>query len=488
MKSILSIVTCLVCFFMITGTLFSQHYVPIEPLNKNIIYEEFTGVRCPNCPSGHSTMAQILAANPGRAFVVAYHPYNSSYTLPYAGDPDFRRHYADSLYMTPWCGTSRYMPSAFVNRRMWVPNERLTERTNWVTYGNTIKAQPSPLNVGMATSYNNVTNTLTVIVDVYYTSNVTGTHNLMVTLSENDLVAQQSGGSTNYIHKHTFRESFVGQWGDFLSENAQAGTFFRQQFTFNNSTTNYVMDNCELMAFVVSNASDEVISGIGCAVGDTTFFTPDISLSVDTLFYTQPEHCFEGLTATIKNNTAIPLELIDVQPESINPGPLVWIVNPWPFATIPYTLNPGDSVDINVQVGIPIGSPQTIFIYDSLKITSETDIHYLKLAVDQLLISSLADKNIDQGQVILYNNYPNPFKSGTTLEYLIPVRSEVKLEILDLSGNVVRLLQSGWMEAGKHVITWQGNDEHGKILPEGVYMYRLFTGESVITKRCLLIK
>ena len=478
----------LVFFFMITGTLFSQHYVPVEPLNKNIIYEEFTGVRCPNCPSGHSTMAQILADNPGRAFVVAYHPYNSSYTLPYAGDPDFRRHYADSLYMTPWCGTSRYMPSAFVNRRMWVPNERLADRTNWVTYGNTIKAQPSPLNVGMATSYNNSTNTLTVIVDVYYTANVTGTHNLMVTLAENNLVAQQSGGSANYIHKHTFRESFVGQWGDFLSENAQAGTFFRQQFTFNNSTTNYIMDNCELMAFVISNASDEVISGIGCAVGDTTFFTPDVSLTVDTLFYTQPEHCLEGLTAAIKNNTAVPLELTDVQPASLIPGLIMWIVNPWPFTTFPYTLYPGDSVELNVQVGIPVGSPQTIFMYDSLKITSEIDIRYLKIAVDQMLISSMDDKNIDQGQVILYDNYPNPIKNTTTFEYFIQARGVVKLEILDLSGHVLRLLQSGRFEPGKHVVSWQGNDEHGKTVPEGVYMYRLITGKSVITKRCLLLR
>jgi hypothetical protein len=141
----------------------AQHYVPMEPLDKNAILEEFTGVRCPNCPAGHQVMHQILLDHPDRAFCVAYHPYNSSYTNPYTGDPDFRRHFPDSLYMTPYCGTSRFMPSAFVQRRLWSPPERLNSRTDWPAYTNTILAEASPMNVGMATYYDEGTSMLTII-------------------------------------------------------------------------------------------------------------------------------------------------------------------------------------------------------------------------------------------------------------------------------------------------------------------------------------
>ena len=69
-----SLLASMAIFAMLSGQSAAQHYVPTEPLNKNVIYEEFTGVKCPNCPDGHVVMAQILAANPGRAFAVAQAP------------------------------------------------------------------------------------------------------------------------------------------------------------------------------------------------------------------------------------------------------------------------------------------------------------------------------------------------------------------------------------------------------------------------------
>jgi len=43
---------------------------------KNVVIEEFTGVRCPNCPQGHVVIANIKAANPGRVITVRLHPNN----------------------------------------------------------------------------------------------------------------------------------------------------------------------------------------------------------------------------------------------------------------------------------------------------------------------------------------------------------------------------------------------------------------------------
>jgi hypothetical protein len=473
--------------FLLAGSLAAQHYVPTEPLNKNVIYEEFTGVRCPNCPAGHALLAQILADNPGRAFAVAYHPFNSSYTQPYPGDPDFRRHYADSLYMTPWCGTSRYMPSAFVARRLWAPGERLTSRTDWENFGNTIMAEPSPLNVGMATYYDAATGILSVTVDVFYTASVTGSHNLMVTLAENNLQSQQSGGTTPYTHKHTFRESFVGQWGDILSDGAQQGTFYRKVFSFDNNAMAYDMSNCELLAFVLDNTSEEVISGIGCNVGDTTFITPDITLSADTLYFNTAAQCIGGIPATIRNNTDVPLDLLDVQPASLVPGSVInWIVDPWPFTAFPHTLQPGDSVVLNVKVNLPVDNTMVQYELDSLKVVSQIESHYLMIAVDEDLLTSAGEPAA--ALPFSLAAFPNPFANMVNITFTLAGANDVILEILDAGGRKIAELERGRLNAGPHRYTWTCGEKGATGSVTGHCFVRLISGSEVVVKPLISIR
>ncbi len=273
-------------FMLFSITAVSQNYVSTEPANKNAILEEFTGVRCPNCPAGHQVAAGILQNNPGRAFMAGYHPFNSSYTTPYAGDPDFRRHHPDSLYMTPWCGSSRFMPSAFINRRIW-NGDRLQSRGVWASYTDQILTEASPVNVGMGSTYNDQTNMLEVTVEIYFTSSLTQQSTLNVVLCESELIAQQSGGGTSYVHKHVFRETFTAQWGDIIPGLTNQGTLVVMEYSFDNTTAQYIMENCDLTAFVVDYSNDEIISGVGVAAGDYTRIPPTAEFAAsDTLIGT----------------------------------------------------------------------------------------------------------------------------------------------------------------------------------------------------------
>lgn len=264
-KTLLSLISILTFTVLI-----SQNYVSTEPLDKNAIIEEFTGVKCPNCPDGHQEAADILAAYPDRAFVVAYHPTNSGYTAPYSGDPDFRRSYLDVFYSTPYCGTSRFMPSAFINRRQWTGTERIQSRTAWAAHSNTIMAEPSPANVGLGTSYDSTTEEITITVEIYYTQDMTDTNHVYVMLAENDLVSQQSGGTTNYVHKHTFREAFVAQWGDPITDPTTQGSLVTLQYTWDATGSGYIPANCEVIAFIENQTSGEVITGVGVPLGEST--------------------------------------------------------------------------------------------------------------------------------------------------------------------------------------------------------------------------
>ncbi|MCD4745002.1 MAG: Omp28-related outer membrane protein [Bacteroidales bacterium] len=284
MKKILQLLTFFALMISISINAISQTYVDTVPANKNVILEEFTGVKCGNCPAGHAVAASILQNNPGRAFAIAFHPYNSSYTTPYPGNPDFRRHHPDAFYSTPYCGSSRFMPSAFINRRKW-GGERIQSRTKWVQYSNQLLAESSPVNVGLATAYDSLTSELTITVEIYYTDNMTDQNTLNVALTESNLIAQQSGGGTNYVHYHIFRETFTAQWGDSITEPTTQGSFITKSFIFNNSASEYIMSNCEVIAYIVNADNDEVLSGIGVEVGENTNQYPPVAeFSADNTF------------------------------------------------------------------------------------------------------------------------------------------------------------------------------------------------------------
>jgi len=293
-------------------SLMAQLYVSTVPENKNAILDVFTGVQCPNCPSGHTVLSGILTSNPGDAYAVCFHPTNSSYTTPYSGSIDLRRIFPDGLYTTAFAG-SRFMPGSFINRRLWANNERMQSRTLWASYATTIMGESSPLNVGMASTYDDNTKVLSVTVEVYFTSTVTDQHNLNVYLSENNLIAQQSNGGTNYVHYHVFREAFTTQWGDPITEATTQGSLVTKTFTFDNSTQNYDMTNCELLAYVTNDVDKEVISGIGAAVNSTTVGLPDVVAAQDHMVvYPNPVNETAKIEFNLKNSGKVSLSITDL--------------------------------------------------------------------------------------------------------------------------------------------------------------------------------
>lgn len=88
----------------------------------------------------------------------------------------------------------------------------------------------------------------------------------------------------------------------------------------------------------------------------------------------------------------------------------------------------------------------------------------------------------------LQQNYPNPFNPSTTISFSLSKRSLMRLEVFNISGQRVRVLVDSEHPAGSHRITWDGKDFSGKLLPSGVYLYKLQVGDEVETKRMTLIR
>jgi len=88
----------------------------------------------------------------------------------------------------------------------------------------------------------------------------------------------------------------------------------------------------------------------------------------------------------------------------------------------------------------------------------------------------------------LQNNYPNPFNPSTTIKYQLPDAVDVRLEIYNVVGQVVRTLIGEQQNAGRYEYQWDATNNNGQSLSSGIYFYRLQAGEFQEVKKMLLMK
>jgi len=73
----------------------------------------------------------------------------------------------------------------------------------------------------------------------------------------------------------------------------------------------------------------------------------------------------------------------------------------------------------------------------------------------------------------LGTGYPNPFNPITTITYDLPDDAQVSLVVYDILGREVARLVDGFVEPGYHQVEWDGKDQSGRLVPTGIYLYRL---------------
>jgi len=89
----------------------------------------------------------------------------------------------------------------------------------------------------------------------------------------------------------------------------------------------------------------------------------------------------------------------------------------------------------------------------------------------------------------LAQNYPNPFSDRTYIGYTLPVEGNVELSVYNLMGQKVAVLVAARQPAGNHLVTWDGRDDAGSLLKEGIYFYRMVVrdrnGEHLLTRKMI---
>ncbi len=90
---------------------------------------------------------------------------------------------------------------------------------------------------------------------------------------------------------------------------------------------------------------------------------------------------------------------------------------------------------------------------------------------------------------ILNQNYPNPFNPSTTIEFELPRKDVLTLDIYNILGQKVETLFSGRMfPAGTHTVYWDGTKQDGSPLPSGIYFYRISGNGLTESRKMVLLK
>lgn len=83
----------------------------------------------------------------------------------------------------------------------------------------------------------------------------------------------------------------------------------------------------------------------------------------------------------------------------------------------------------------------------------------------------------------LIGGYPNPFNARVTIQYALPIQSQVTIEIYDLLGRRIETIVNGMKQAGYHQVSWNAENNS-----TGVYFYRINAGDFTDTKKLVLLK
>lgn len=135
-----------------------------------------------------------------------------------------------------------------------------------------------------------------------------------------------------------------------------------------------------------------------------------------------------------------------------------------------YGLNPNDSTDANGTDIDSIGYTN-LEVYLNGYYSSHNTVGIQVYKADDLHITS----------------YPNPFSQSVTIAFTLPMNTELEIRVVDLQGNVVKNFQKAFYEKGQHLMFWNGTDDDGNTLTQGIYFiqwssshFRQFTKVIVI--------
>lgn len=236
--------------------LIDQGVVKIESA-RCVLLEDYTGVRCVNCPTAAAEIKQLQAAYGNNLVVVGLYPKNPlGLTLPFSGDVDLRTEaaqtYASAFQIEEY-------PKGMVNRK---------EVLGWQAWGGAIQevlddTASDYVNLTASAKLNGTNIQVNINGNFKKDYPAEGDINVIVMIVEDDITATQktnAGDNKEYIHSHVLRAVISDDvWGDkILDAKPSEGEEFTKQYTAALNDA-WKSQNLALVVAVVNARTREVL-------------------------------------------------------------------------------------------------------------------------------------------------------------------------------------------------------------------------------------
>lgn len=190
-------------------------------MERSLLLEGFTGQSCSNCPAGHTAINSFLGSTTESVVEVMHH-------VGY--EPDRFAMAQSDAYRVFFNSATSYAPAFMMNRAIIsglntqpVMNTGTEYMTSAAQYLST-KHRPY-VSLKLESQYDETSREMTTKLTVYAHENLPEGQNVLnVYLVQNNIIAPQTAGGTNYNHSMVFRGALTGNaWGMLLPTDMQAG-------------------------------------------------------------------------------------------------------------------------------------------------------------------------------------------------------------------------------------------------------------------------
>lgn len=89
---------------------------------------------------------------------------------------------------------------------------------------------------------------------------------------------------------------------------------------------------------------------------------------------------------------------------------------------------------------------------------------------------------------LFVTNAPNPFNPQTTIRFTVRTAGPARISVYSVDGHLVKILQSGLVEAGTHDLRWDGTDASGRPVNSGLYLCRLESAAGSLSRSMTLVR
>ncbi|MDD4147588.1 MAG: FlgD immunoglobulin-like domain containing protein, partial [Candidatus Cloacimonetes bacterium] len=149
-----------------------------------------------------------------------------------------------------------------------------------------------------------------------------------------------------------------------------------------------------------------------------------------------------------------------------------------------YIISPGATRTFNIalETGSSVSTINEVLVVT----TNDPDLAEIQIPIT--VEPSSNGIQVNPVVTALNGNFPNPFNPETTINFSLKEAGNVKLNIFNIKGQLIRTLVNAPMNAGKHQMVWNGKDNNGTSVSSGLYLYRMEAGSYRSTKKMMLMK